>query len=249
LWNVANFTGNGNGFKLGGAGTLGRHTLKNCLAFDNHSKGFDHNGSLGGHTLYNCTGFRNAKWNFSFYDTPTNGTNDFRNDLSYLGLGTKGTNIVPSSIMFSNSWQGFTVTAADFISLDSALAMAPRNADFSLPTNGFARLAAGSSLIDNGLEVGLPYNGSAPDLGAYEYVPPTVPLAFASDQTSFSVSNGCFSARLIGLTGHGPAIVYASTNLAAWAPLLTNPPTTGSLLFQDFDVTNWPRRFYRAEER
>ena len=31
------------------------------------------------------------------------------------------------------------------------------------------KLVAGSDLIDKGIDVGLPFNGSAPDLGAFEY--------------------------------------------------------------------------------
>ena len=49
-------------------------------------------------------------------------------------------------------------------------AAAPRQPDGSLPA-GFARLVSGSDLIDKGLDVGLPFNGSAPDLGAYEFNP------------------------------------------------------------------------------
>ena len=45
----------------------------------------------------------------------------------------------------------------------------PRNADGSLPTINFLKLAAGSDLIDKGVNVGIAYTGIAPDLGAYEY--------------------------------------------------------------------------------
>jgi hypothetical protein len=43
----------------------------------------------------------------------------------------------------------------------------------------FMRLAAGSDLINAGVNVGLPFNGAAPDLGAFESVPepPAVSLA------------------------------------------------------------------------
>jgi PKD repeat protein len=175
-WNDTSFSGNGNGFKLGGQnGTLTTHVghvLKQCLAFDNHNKGFDHNQGLGNHTLYNCTGFRNANPNFSFYTTPFSGVDVFKNNISYAGGGI---NIVAGSTQVSNSWQnGLSVTAGDFVSIDVSLATAPRNADYSLPTNGFARLAAGSDLIDAGINVGLPFNGPAPDLGAYEFSAPSV---------------------------------------------------------------------------
>jgi len=54
---------------------------------------------------------------------------------------------------------------------------APRQADGSLPDNGFARLVAGSDLIDAGVDVGLPYCSSAPDLGAFEYCPKSPDMA------------------------------------------------------------------------
>lgn len=45
---------------------------------------------------------------------------------------------------------------------------ATRQFDGSLPTLPYSHLAASSTLIDKGVNVGLPYNGSAPDLGAFE---------------------------------------------------------------------------------
>lgn len=45
---------------------------------------------------------------------------------------------------------------------------APRQADGALPVPPHLRLAANSALIDKGVDVGLPYRGSAPDLGAFE---------------------------------------------------------------------------------
>ena len=45
-----------------------------------------------------------------------------------------------------------TITNADFVSLDYSGAPGPRNADGSLPTINFLRLAAGSDLIDKGIE-------------------------------------------------------------------------------------------------
>jgi hypothetical protein len=61
------------------------------------------------------------------------------------------------------------------MSLDYSGAAGPRNADGSLPTINFLKLAAGSDLIDKGVNVGLPYNGTAPDLGAYEWSAGTLP--------------------------------------------------------------------------
>lgn len=62
-----------------------------------------------------------------------------------------------------------TVSDADFESLDfAACVKGPRQADGSLPNCTFLRLAARSDLIDKGTDVGMPFLGSAPDLGAFE---------------------------------------------------------------------------------
>ncbi len=48
-----------------------------------------------------------------------------------------------------------------------------------LPDIDFLRLRENSDLIDKGTNVGLPYNGDAPDLGAFEhgtYTPPPVTI-------------------------------------------------------------------------
>lgn len=50
----------------------------------------------------------------------------------------------------------------------TGLAVGPRQADGSLPLIDFLRLAPGSHLIDAGVNVGLPFNGLAPDVGWFE---------------------------------------------------------------------------------
>ena len=73
------------------------------------------------------------------------------------------------AVLRNNSWQlPVTADATDFVDLSEASALAPRGADGSLPKNGFARLTPNSDLIDKGVAVDLPFNGSAPDLGAFE---------------------------------------------------------------------------------
>lgn len=154
---------NGNGFKLGGhhAGkTSGGHTLKNNLAWKNRTTGFKENGALHPVILYNNTAWDNRSVNYYFVTRP----NTFRNNISFGPLGR-----ITGPDTF-NSWTlGVTVSAADFSSLDDTIARGPRNADGSLPASNFLRLVAGSDLIDRGVNVGIAYVGSAPDLGAYEY--------------------------------------------------------------------------------
>ncbi len=58
--------------------------------------------------------------------------------------------------------------ADEFFSIDPKGLDAPRGPDGSLPKIDFMHLKPGSKLIDAGKDVRLPYNGPAPDLGAFE---------------------------------------------------------------------------------
>jgi len=94
-----------------------------------------------------------------------------RNNLAFSGTSIANANLAEIDAAF-NSWNGgVTVSSADFLSLNSTGTDGARQADGSLPFLNFLRLAAGSDLIDNGVNVGLPFSGAAPDLGAFEYVP------------------------------------------------------------------------------
>jgi parallel beta-helix repeat protein len=166
LWGDSAFDGNGNGFKLGGASTYAQHILKNCLAIQNVHDGFDQNYNHAGVTLYNCTAYGNGV-NFQFPDTPSVGVDVIKNCVAFSGVNA----INAAAQLTSNSWQGFTVTAADFAGLDTGSVTNARNADYSLPVLPLLRLASSSDLIDAGVDVGIPFIGTAPDLGAYEYAP------------------------------------------------------------------------------
>ena len=61
------------------------------------------------------------------------------------------------------------VTDSDFVSLDTIGIRGPRKADGSLPDTKFLHLKAGSKCINAGTDIGLPFSGSAPDLGAFEF--------------------------------------------------------------------------------
>ncbi len=165
LWGILNFAGDGNGFKLGGNYFADPHKIIRSVAFDNVAKGFDQNNNTAGITVYNNTAWGNGSRNFSFPTAPTSGSHILKNNISFEGQNL----IVSGSIEETNSWQGFTVSSADFRSLDSTLALASRDSEGNLPYNDLLRLASGSSLIDAGVYVGLPYNDSAPDLGAFEF--------------------------------------------------------------------------------
>lgn len=167
IWGSTNFQGDGNGFKLGGNNIPAIHTITRSVAFDNRGKGFDQNNNTAGVFAYNNTAWRNQGRNYSFPRAPNqgNGDNVFKNNISFQGLNQINT---LSLVEEKNSWNGFTVSTEDFLSFDTSFAKSPRMADSTLPTIDFLRLAEGSPLIDAGVPVGLPYNDSAPDLGAFE---------------------------------------------------------------------------------
>jgi len=164
LWGFTNFAGDGNGFKLGGNNFADPHKIIRSVAFDNPNKGFDQNNNTAGITLYNNTAWGNGSRNYSFPTQPVTGVNVLKNNLSFDGVNL----ITGNSIQETNSWQGFTVTSADFRNLDSTLAILPRDTAGNLPYIDLLKLAGSSPLIDAGVYVGLPYNDLAPDLGAFE---------------------------------------------------------------------------------
>ncbi len=172
--------GNGNGFKMGSSTNHHNVILKNCLSFNNQKEGFDQNHNKGSMTLYNCT---------AFYNGNGSSTNNFEiSEALSSGYTATVTNCVSLSgaihlayaTQKTNSWQSpFVTTSADFVNTDPSAAYGPRKADGSLPDINFMHLAAGSDLINGGTYVGLPYHGTAPDLGYFEYGGCITP--FASD--------------------------------------------------------------------
>jgi len=151
---------NGNGFKMGGSDDkLLKHdfTLKNCVAFDNKAKGFDQNNNKGSMILYNCSAYRNKGNNYSVSTPlPAGKILEVKNCLSADNKVSLGN----FAIQATNSWLApFSVSPDDFLSLDTL---------GSLPDVNFLHLVEGSDLIDNGTNIGLPFKGILPDLGAFE---------------------------------------------------------------------------------
>ncbi|HVY29600.1 MAG TPA: right-handed parallel beta-helix repeat-containing protein [Polyangiaceae bacterium] len=164
VWNYGGFAGNGNGFKVGGLAKQANHRLTQCVSFANRVKGFDQNNNTGGLTLYNCTGFENGT-NFGLGGALNPGQmHDLENNVSF-----GATDAISNALQKNNSWTlGIVVSETDFKGVDIKQGSAPRAADGSLPNVDFLHLAAASKLIDQGVDVGLPFQGAAPDLGAFE---------------------------------------------------------------------------------
>ena len=211
----------GGGGSSGGAAfsqSVGAHVVKNCVAFGNLHKGFDQNNAYEGMYLFNNTAWGN-EYNYRFptvfmyggmYIRNCIGFNATERNHEFLSADKEGS-VVPNTDY--NSWttldncspykegsknaDGVKAMTADysqeFVSLSVDDFMAPRQADGSLPDNGFARLKDNSVMRDkgeaivkflparfmsedeaNGLElveadfVTIKYNDAAPDFGAFE---------------------------------------------------------------------------------
>ncbi|OXM59773.1 right-handed parallel beta-helix repeat-containing protein [Amycolatopsis vastitatis] len=167
-------SGNGNGFKMGGYGgkyvSNGvKHTVRNSVAFNNKAAGFYANHHTLANDYFNNTSYaNNPDYNMLGITSSggATGLGNLRNNVAYKGSLTS--NMSGTSASY-NSWNvGVTLSDAQFQSVSTAGWDARRQADGSLPVLPNLRLAAGSSLIDKGTNVGLPYTGKAPDLGAFE---------------------------------------------------------------------------------
>lgn len=162
---TGNFRGDGNGFKLGQRG--GPHVLNRVLAWENEVRGIDVNGNGFGVEVSNSTVYNSGRnWEFDETASQTMNQHVLRNNISFAG--TSSDTFLSGVTVSNNTWNSIPVNAADFLSLDDTIARGPRQADGSLPVSDFLRLASDSNLIDAGIDVGLSFNGLAPDLGAYE---------------------------------------------------------------------------------
>ena len=94
----------------------------------------------------------------------------------------EGTN----SIHSNNTWDiPLTATNTDFVSLDFSGVTGARQANGNLPELDFLKLSPTSRLINAGVDVGLPFNGTAPDLGAFE-------TGLGTSSPSLEIENGRF---------------------------------------------------------
>ncbi len=194
-------TMNGNGIKMGGSDAT-PHTLrhnmivKNCLAFFNKAKGFDQNNNVGSMTLLNCTAYNNGigtsggALNFSTPLALASGkVLTVENCISVAPTKSPGYNFgtQTSPVFASDSWLSpFTgATPADFISIDTTGVRGPRKPDGSLPDIAFMHLASNSQFVNAGINVGLPFIGTAPDLGCFE----SSVLNGVAEQNNLSIPN------------------------------------------------------------
>ncbi len=130
-WNLPDYEGDGNGFKLGGGDPdpAADHITRNSIAFDNAVDGFDDNGNPGSLELDHCTAWDNPGNGFDFADSTSTLTDNLAVDNGNpadLGDGSAGS---------GNSWD--SGDAWDVESTDPATITGPRNPDGSIPSSDF----------------------------------------------------------------------------------------------------------------
>ncbi len=176
--------GDGNGFKAGGYARqpasqlprpIPRHIIRGCLAVGNKASGFYANHQPGGNDWLNNSAYRNGT-NFNLLGRNIDDVNDvpgyghkMKNNLGYKGH-TEVSNLNAAASDVSGNYFNLPVkiAAGDFLGLDEGDLVKPRQPNGDLPEVPFLHLAKGSDLIDRGVNVGLPFAGAAPDLGAFE---------------------------------------------------------------------------------
>jgi Pel9A-like, right handed beta helix region len=167
-------SGNGNGFKVGGYGGVYvsngvKHTLRTSVAFLNRSAGVYANHHTLANDYFNNTSYSNGV-DYNMLGINSSGAavglGNLRNNIAYVGTLTS--NMTGTSASY-NPWNlGVTMANSQFQSVATTGWNVSRQSDGSLPALSYLHLASGSTLINAGTNVGLSYNGSAPDLGAFE---------------------------------------------------------------------------------
>ena len=126
----------------------------------------------------------------------------------------------------NNTWNlDLDLTEDDFVSLDDPSMtvtgedlskipgmLGPRNADGSLPDVDFLKLKKGSRAIDQGEDVGLPFAGKAPDLGAFEY---GMPASSSVAKSSSSAGKSSSSARKSSSSSKKSSAIAMQSNVIA----------------------------------
>jgi len=171
-WSFSNGWAAGNGFKLGPLHVEKsdsiRRVVRNCISVNNGYAGYNDNTAYPiKMTLYNNIAYLNGSDGISMYLCGSSST--VRNNISYGNLGTYQFKTDGGGVNDHNSWNGVvTCNDDDFVSLVLGQLDNPRQADNSLPVVTYMHLVEGSDLIDAGVDVGIAYEGEAPDIGYAE---------------------------------------------------------------------------------
>ena len=173
-WSFSNGYVTGNGFKLGPLHVTKsdsiRRIVRNCISSANGVGGFSENSTYPIRmSIYNNVSYDNGNDGYNFNAAISGSTRTFRNNISYANVDDDFW-CLGDCVSDHNTWDDGapTVTDADFVSLVLGQLDNPRQPDNSLPIVTYMHLIEGSDLIDAGVDVGLDYEGAAPDIGYAE---------------------------------------------------------------------------------
>ena len=261
--NFANSTGDGNGIKAGGYGISGssfpmpipHHVVQFCLTVSNRVNGFYANHHLDGQVWINNTAYRNSV-NYSMLCSTNNSSSAgdvpgfnhvLKNNLGYSAKSAEVSSLGPvNDTSFNYFTLPITITASDFITLDTSLLTAPRQPNGSLPYLNFLRPISTSDCVDAGTNWNFSFYGAAPDLGAFEVGPTNAP------NLAISVSGTNLVFMTSGWANQTNYLITA-TNLALataqWSRLATNKSDlAGTGAFTNSIPTGVACRFYRISQ-
>jgi hypothetical protein len=239
--------GDGNGFKTGGSDDKDlKHNgiYKNCIAAYNRVDGFDHNSNRGNVTLHNCLATGNNT-NMGFGSTNPVNSLTIKNTVV---IGSTGNLSGTTTDISHNSWNlSVTANASDYNSILLDAMDDARGVDGSLPTNLF-KIVASSDLIDKGINVGLAFSGTAPDLGPDEYVSVSQPtLTLTSGLSTQTVNQGTAISSIVYTWGGNatdvtvtglPATITPTKNSTNKTVTISGTPTSAQTI--NYTVTTTP---------
>lgn len=136
-WNLPDYQGDGNGFKMGGNGVAASHTVRNSMAWDNSAGGFVDNNNPRQLKIDHCTAWSNDGTGFNF--------NRSASTLTKNLAVSNGTNVsLGSSSGSGNSWD--LGGSWSLVSTDPSTVIGPRTAGGSIPSSTFLRPSNGADV-------------------------------------------------------------------------------------------------------
>jgi hypothetical protein len=138
----------------GGWRTGGNHVVR-ARSYGNDAIGFDCNGASAANTFDNCTAYDNGTYGFEFTGD-TDPDHVVRNCIAFENSEGPA-NLLYNARSAANTWD---------LDIDD-----PAFASVTAAADAFLHLTADSPCVDAGIDIGVSYVGSAPDLGAFEFRP------------------------------------------------------------------------------
>lgn len=189
-----------------------RIVSNSSLAFWNTGEGFDQSDGQFMAQHYNCTSFHNGKTGFKFGYYAPNIPFVFKNNITYQNASQEeGGSVSAGWVQATNSWNGFSFGTSAFASLDTSGVSGARLANGNLPILPFLHLANPGAFINTGTNVGLPFQGSAPDLGAFEYTTSATSPTLSASSGTILCNGGTTTVTLTASQGTPPYTYTSGT--------------------------------------